>query len=88
MSRMASAVSCRMASGSTWRNVCPFASKVDTPFVVMRRYEVVSFPSGSISWYSKSGIVPQSAPAQAARDNPVGERQSFDASSMRTSTQS
>ena len=49
MSCIASAVSRRMASGSTCRKVLPPASNVETPSVVTSRYGVSSAPVGSRS---------------------------------------
>ena len=49
MSCIASAVSRWIASGETWRKVCPSASNVETPSVVISRYGVSSAPVGSRS---------------------------------------
>jgi hypothetical protein len=57
MSCIAVAVSIRIASGSTFRNVPSGVSNVDTPSVDTRRYSVVSSPSGSISVYGTSSFV-------------------------------
>jgi NitT/TauT family transport system substrate-binding protein len=51
---IASFVSTVSAAGSTWRNVRPCASNVETPSVVRRRYGVSSGPRGNSSWYAKS----------------------------------
>ena len=59
MSRMASRVRSVSSSGSTCRNVCPLAVKVDTPSLVSLRYVVESGPSGNGSWYAKS-VIPRS----------------------------
>src|SRR6188508_243851 len=57
MSCIASAVSRWIASGATRRKVCPSASKVETPSVVISRYGVSSGPIGSRSEYRNSGSV-------------------------------
>ena len=49
MSRIASAVNIRIASGVTLRNVPSDVSNVDTPSVETSRYSVVSSPSGRSS---------------------------------------
>ena len=56
MSRIASRVSAVSASGSTRTNVPAGVSNVETPSVVTSRYGVVSWPRGSSSVKSNSGM--------------------------------